>query len=112
MKKFRKESKDSGNKIMYELIDPIFLESVANILTIGAKKYPDKDDTNWKNASRKELKHYRSAIFRHFEAYRKGESIDEETGEPHLAHIVCSCMFLEWFRRVYGWDMEVEETFI
>ena len=111
--KFVKESLDS-DKILYELLDPIFLESVANILTIGAKKYPYGKDPlyNWKNADLEDLHHYEGAIFRHFQEYRKGNVLDDETSEPHLAHIVCSCMFLEYFRRVYGWTTkETEKTF-
>ena len=89
-----KFTKFDDDKIMYDLLHPEFLEQVAKVLTIGAKKYsPD----NWKNADGTER--YRSAMMRHFEAYRKGEMLDPETGMHHLAHVGCNVMFL------YGLEM-------
>lgn len=43
---------------------------------------------------------YIAAAMRHFEAYRKGEKDDPESGMPHLWHCACNIMFL----------IEMEET--
>lgn len=68
------------------------LEDVVQVLTFGAKKYaPD----NWKfvdDASNR----YMDAAMRHLVAYQRGESIDEESLEPHIAHAICCLLFMLW----------------
>jgi len=76
------------DKIQYDLIDPHALEDMAKVLTLGAIKY---DRYNWKNV---EEHRYVSATMRHFEAYRKGELCDPESGLSHLAHAMVNLMFL------------------
>lgn len=85
--KFDKEKPD------FDLIEPEFEEGIARVLTYGAKKYAAN---NWQKI---ESRRYRSALRRHWSAYRKGERFDEETGESHLYHIACCLMFLDWFDR-------------
>tara|TARA_Y100001963_G_scaffold66763_1_gene93048 strand:- start:2453 stop:2731 length:279 start_codon:yes stop_codon:yes gene_type:complete len=81
----RKFDKD---KIQYDLICPFFLEDVARVLTHGAIKY---DRYNWKGV---ESHRYVAALMRHFEAFRKGESFDNDSGCHHLAHAAVNIMFL------------------
>ena len=81
------------DKIQYDLIDPLALEDMARVLTLGAKKY---DRYNWQNV---EEYRYIAALMRHFQAYRKGEKFDSESGVAHLAHVLVNAMFLYCFER-------------
>jgi len=83
---------DSG-KLQYDLIDTYALEDMAKVLTLGAEKY---DRYNWKNV---EEHRYVAAMMRHFEAYRKGELYDPESGLSHLSHAMVNLMFLYCFER-------------
>lgn len=87
VEEFLKFDKD---KLRYDLIPPETLKALATVLTHGAKKYkPD----NWK---RGETNRYTSAMFRHFEAWRAGEKLDPDSGEPHLAHALTNLMFIHF----------------
>ena len=82
--------KDDAAKLRYDLVPPIALELIAEVLTYGAKKYAPE---NWRNVEEPERR-YIAAAMRHIEAYRKGERIDQESGHPHLAHAACCLMFI------------------
>jgi hypothetical protein len=84
--------KYDNNKLRYDLIEPEFLEGLAKILSLGAKKY---SDGNWKNVNPFKDRYY-AALLRHIQAWRKGELIDSESGESHLYHAACCLMFLDW----------------
>ncbi|QDP61637.1 MAG: hypothetical protein Unbinned8261contig1001_10 [Prokaryotic dsDNA virus sp.] len=84
----KKGMKFDTGKAMYDLIDPACLEELAQVLTMGAIKY-NRD--NWKQV---EPYKYEAALFRHFQAYRKGEIIDPESGLHHLSHVMANTMFL------------------
>lgn len=82
--------KDDSLKLRYDLLPPFAIEKVVKILTFGAEKYaPD----NWKHVDHWKER-YTAALMRHLEAYRKGESVDPESGESHLAHLLCCGIFL------------------
>lgn len=89
---FNKEGVDK--KLKYSLIEPEFLEDVSKVLTFGANKY---GDNNWKKCKDKSI--YIDAVFRHLEAYRKGEIMDKDTNVSHMAHICCNIMFLHYMER-------------
>lgn len=84
--------KFDGTKLKYRLVFWGFIEAVVRVLMWGAKTYaPD----NWKKvADRRER--YKEAILRHSIAYAKGEIMDKDTQESHLACIGCNAMFLHW----------------
>jgi hypothetical protein len=83
--------KVDSEKAMLGLIDPGWMESVAEVMTFGAKKYaPD----NWKKLDKER---YLNAAYRHLLAYHKGEINDPESGLPHLSHLSCCIMFLHYF---------------
>jgi len=65
------------------------LSEVAEVMEFGAKKY---DRKNWSKVDDKER--YISAPLRHILAYQQGEKIDPESGKNHLAHAICSLLFL------------------
>ena len=81
--------KFDGDKVRYDLVPPSAIESIAKVLTFGAKKY---DPNNWKSVEDPER--YVGALYRHLEAWRAGEVLDPESGLPHLAHASTNLAFL------------------
>lgn len=62
------------------------ITAVARVREYGVKKYGDSD--SWKDVER-------DTAFRHFVAYIKDPlGVDEESGLPHLWHLVCNTAFL------------------
>lgn len=81
---------DSGKTNLAILFDTgNALSDVADVMEFGAKKY---DRKNWSKVDDKER--YIAATLRHLLAYHQGEKIDPESGKPHLAHAICSLLFL------------------
>ncbi len=76
-------------KLKYSLIPPSTLKALAQVLTYGARKYKPN---NWKNVEDTSV--YWDALYRHLEAYRSGEYIDDESGFSHLAHAITNLAFL------------------
>lgn len=82
-KKVEEGLKFDSEKVDYNLVPPRALEGIAGVFTYGAKKYAPN---NWKLVVPPER--YLSAAFRHIEAIRMGEDIDNiETGGSGLLHI-------------------------
>lgn len=99
---FKKDSLD-GSKPLFSLSDPYWELDLAEILTFGAKKY---GVDNYKNISLSKLHHYEDALFRHMNAYRRGQMLDDDTKKSHLAHVGVNAMFLYFFWRKYDWFTE------
>jgi len=76
-------------KIPLELLSPVALFKIGQVLEFGARKY---DNHNW----RKGMKWSRvaGAAFRHLLAWLGGEDKDPESGLSHLAHCACCLLFL------------------
>ncbi len=64
---------------------------------------------SWKYVPEAERR-YTAALMRHFEAYRAGQYIDEESGMPHIAHVACNAMFLSYFNNLYERATTDEDT--
>ena len=87
-------------KIPIELLSPVALNMIGEVLAFGAKKY---DANNW----RKGMNHTRllGASLRHILAYLGGEDKDPESGLSHIAHASCCLMFLlEYIAKGSGTD--------
>jgi hypothetical protein len=66
------------------------VQGILKVLEFGARKYtPD----NWKRVVPLEER-YLDAIGRHYLAIMSGEQIDEESGLPHIDHLLCSALFV------------------
>ena len=87
--------KDDQEKPDMDLLSPYALEKVAQVMTFGKKKY---GANNWRGGIA--YSRLLAAIMRHLNSYRKGETLDPETGLSHLAHASCGLMML----------LEFEET--
>jgi hypothetical protein len=81
---------DAG-KLRYDLIPPECLEALAFVYTIGAEKY---GDWNWSKGLPfgKTL----AAMERHIQAWRKGETFDQEDGQHHLGSVAWGAFALMW----------------
>lgn len=82
-------TKHDGGKSRLDLVPPTALDLVGRVLGFGAAKYTDD---NWRKVD--DRRRYLGAALRHLNAWAAGENVDPESGMPHLAHAVCSAMFL------------------
>lgn len=83
---------DSG-KLRYSLIPPEATKALATVLSFGANKYAPNSWQTVPNARER----YLDALMRHLEAYRSGELTDNESGLPHIDHLLCNAAFLSYF---------------
>lgn len=81
--------KFDGDKVRYDLVPPSATKGMAEVLTLGARKYKPN---NWKQCE--EPERYLAAMYRHLEAWRAGEVTDQETGLHHLAHAMTNIAFM------------------
>ncbi len=65
------------------------LEKVAAVLAFGAAKY---GDNNWRLVE--PVSRYEAAMLRHYAAHQRGEEIDPESGQSHLAHMATNALFI------------------
>ena len=89
-------NKYDGDKERYDLIPAGPLNTLAQVYTMGAKKY---DDRNWE----KGIKWGRifAAIMRHLWAFWRGEDLDQESGLPHPVHAAWGCFTLLEYMRTH-----------
>ena len=81
--------KFDGDKTRHDLVPPGAIEYLAEVMTLGARKYKPN---NWRECE--DLSRYEGAMLRHIQAHRMGEKLDPETGLPHLAHAMANITFL------------------
>lgn len=91
---------DSG-KVRMDLLPPDALFSVAQVLTLGAVKYGDR---NWEEgvpASKCE-----AALLRHLYRWKLHEEFDEESNLNHLAHMATNALMMlaQALRSTKGFD--------
>jgi hypothetical protein len=87
-------TKYDQDKLQYSLIPSHALEQIAKNLTVGLKKYKERD--NWKKVEGAEQR-YLDALYRHLEAHRRGELYDADSSVPdmlHMAAVAVNAMFL------------------
>lgn len=81
--------KFDADKLRYDLIPPFPLSQLAQVYTDGAAKYGDENYLKGMPFRR-----VLAALIRHVEAYRAGETLDPESGSPHMAHAAWQCFTL------------------
>lgn len=88
-------------------IPPEFILGMAEVLTIGEKKY---GKNNWKKGNFTDVP-YDSAM-RHILAWQSGDSLDEESGCNHLFHAAVNLMMMWYYEQNFpemdSRKMEVE----
>ena len=68
------------------------VEGIARIREYGCNKYPVGGQDNWKDV---EPQRYIDALLRHAFAFKDDPcGVDEESGLPHLWHLMCNGAFL------------------
>jgi hypothetical protein len=77
------------DKPRVDLLDPVALEGLANVLGFGAQKYAAH---NWRGGI--SYSRLLGALLRHTFAIIRGEDNDPESGLPHVDHLGCCWMFL------------------
>lgn len=85
---------DTGKRRL-SLIEPLFIQTLGDVITFGAEKYAPN---NWRLCE--DTSRYKDALLRHIFAYLGGERFDPETGIEHLAHAACNLMFLQYFDNI------------
>lgn len=83
---------DAGKPRMDLLLDgcPNALLRISDVLTFGAKKYAEH---SWHTVAEGKSR-YKAALLRHLTAHAMGETLDSESGLPHLAHAACCALFI------------------
>jgi len=95
--------KDDNGKTRYDLLPPLALDDIAQVLTFGAQKYAPE---NWRKVEDPAARYF-AAAQRHLWASKRGELYDAESGVSHLAHAACCIMFLlELERGEHGTDTD------
>ncbi len=82
--------KDDTGKARWDLLPLRAASAIVRVLTYGARKYAPE---NWRKVPDGRDRYFAAAL-RHLVAWRGGEAIDPESGEPHLAHAACCLFFL------------------
>ena len=86
------KAKADAGKLRLSLVPTEIIRNIAVIREYGCKKYPEGGKDNLKSV---EPERYRDAAYRHMLAYIDDpQSIDEESGYPHLWHLACNVAFL------------------
>ena len=87
-------TKHDSQKLRWELLPWSEIEDMVRSLTFGAIKY---EDDNWQKV--KPASRYIGAMMRHIVAHEKGETIDKESGVPHLAVVAVDALFALWHHK-------------
>jgi hypothetical protein len=90
-------AKHDEGKPRLSLVPPALIEAVGRVRTYGTQKYGG-DPENWRQV---EPCRFKDALMRHLCEYlRDPESVDEESGLPHLEHLACNVAFLLEFENL------------
>jgi hypothetical protein len=84
------QAKHDGDKSRYDLLPPVAIDMMAQVMTFGAKKYKPE---GWRTVP-DAVQRYQAALLRHSFAMLRGEVLDPESGLPHAAHAMCCAAFL------------------
>ncbi len=87
--------KQDAGKPRPSLVPLSAIHAITAVREYGCKKYIDPD--SWR---RVDPQRYKDAAWRHWLAYLENPgSVDDESGLPHIEHLLCNIAFLVDFRR-------------
>ena len=78
-------------ELSYILDADYAIEGACEVMSFGATKY---DRNNWKKGFPKEK--LMDSLLRHAIKFQNGEELDEESGLPHVDHLLCNAIFLAY----------------
>lgn len=81
---------DAGKPRM-DLIPPVVLRLMADVLEFGTRKY---GPNNWASGEGLPWSKLYAALQRHLNDWWEGHALDPETAKPALAHALCQLVFL------------------
>ena len=84
----------NDNKLRLDLLPVGPLQDLAKVLAQGAQKYAER---NWERGMRWSTCY--GCALRHLFAWQGGEDLDQESGLPHLAHVMANIAFLLEYRK-------------
>lgn len=87
--------KFDNDKLRWDLLPLDVIEDAVKIITFGANKY---SENNWQQLDGG-LDRYFAAMMRHLVEYRKGNMVDDESGQSHLSHAITNLIFLMWIEK-------------
>jgi hypothetical protein len=95
------DAKGSGaryntGKADLSLIPLCTLEEEAHVWAYGKQKY-----AAWNWAKGMDWSVPLGCALRHLSSWQKGEDIDPESGQPHLAHVMCNIRMLMLYSKTY-----------
>lgn len=92
----------------YDLLPKAGLDSIAEAMAYGASsKYPDH---NWRKGF--EWSKSYAAAMRHMTAHWDGETVDDESGLPHLSHAGCHILFMLTWLHEQGEGGQFDDRFV
>ena len=86
----------NGGKADLSLIPLATLEDEARVWMYGTKKYAA---WNWAKGMPWSVPY--ACAMRHLAAWQRGEELDPESGQPHLAHAMCNLRMLTLYSKTY-----------
>lgn len=94
-----KGSRNNKGKLPMHLISTYAARGLAKVLTYGVKKYAE---WNWSKGL--DIAECMDSMERHIMAIKEGDFYDEESGLPHVDHLLTNAMFLSHFHHTGMWD--------
>ena len=91
MSKKKKKLADRHNsgKLPIDLVPTDAIKGMAEVLKLGMEKY---DKRNWEKGAYYSVPY--ASLMRHIMAFWEGEDLDQESGRPHLEHVLTNAAFL------------------
>jgi len=86
----------NSDKLRHDLLHPVSVKGLTEVLTMGAKKYPERNwelGMSWSNVI--------ASLKRHLIAIESGEDFDKESGLLHADHLQCNAHFLSAYYSIY-----------
>lgn len=82
---------EGKSQLSYILSADYAIEGAVAVMENGANKY---ERNNWKKGFPSEK--LTDSLLRHLMKFLNGEEFDEESGLPHIDHVLCNALFLSY----------------